>query len=77
MSLESQVRRELETAAAVHQLNNCPVSEDLDVACTLEMVKGGYKVKREHGKGFFSKKPQSKAKAAAQLRVIEMHKHGG
>lgn len=71
MTYEEQVRRQLEQQAA------CPVAEHLDVACTLEKVRGGYKVKREHGKGFFSKKPQSKAKAAAQLRVIEMHKHGG
>lgn len=42
----------------------------------LEKVPGGYKVKREHGKGYFSKKPQSKAKALAQLRVIEAAKHG-
>lgn len=38
-------------------------------------VKGGYKVKSKTGHAF-SKKPQSKAKAQAQLRAIEAHKHG-
>ena len=42
----------------------------------LKKVRGGYKIKKEHGRGYFSKKPLSKAKAQAQLRAIEMHKHG-
>lgn len=42
---------------------------------TVEKVRGGYKVKKEHGGGYFSKKPQSKAKAKAQLRAIEANKH--
>lgn len=37
-------------------------------------VKGGYKVKSKTGKAF-SKKPQTKAKAQAQLRAIEASKH--
>lgn len=43
---------------------------------SVKKVKGGYKVVKEHGKGTFSKKPQTKAKAQAQLRAIEAHKHG-
>ena len=35
----------------------------------------GYKVVSEGGHAF-SKKPLSKAKAQAQLRAIEAHKHG-
>lgn len=35
----------------------------------------GYGVKKEGGKGWFSKKVQSKAKASAQLRAIEANKH--
>lgn len=42
---------------------------------TLERVKGGYKIRKEHGSGYFSKKPQSKEKAEAQLRAIEANKH--
>lgn len=41
----------------------------------LEKVDGGYKVKKEHGSGYFSHRPQSKAKAQAQLRAIEASKH--
>lgn len=44
----------------------------------LEKVKGGYKVKpsAKHPEPF-SKKPQSRSRALAQLRVIEMHKRMG
>lgn len=36
---------------------------------------GGWGVKKEGGKGWFSKHPQSKEKAASQLRAIEANKH--
>lgn len=36
---------------------------------------GGWGVKKEGGEGWFSRKPQSKAKASAQLRAIEANKH--
>ena len=42
---------------------------------TVKKVPGGFKVVSEKGKAF-SKKPQTKKKAAAQLRAIEAHKHG-
>jgi hypothetical protein len=43
---------------------------------TVKKVKGGYKVVSEDGSGrTFSKKPQSKAQAEAQLRAIEANKH--
>jgi len=42
---------------------------------TVQKVKGGYKVKAPNGHAF-SKHPQSKEKAEAQLRAIEAHKHG-
>ena len=39
----------------------------------LRKVKGGYKVVSKGGHAF-SRKPQSKAKASAQLRAIEANK---
>ena len=44
---------------------------------TVKKVRGGYKVLKEHGGGYFSKKPQTKQKAEAQLRAIEAGKHKG
>lgn len=43
---------------------------------SVRKMSGGYKVVKENGKGTFSKKPQTKAKAEAQLRAIEASKHG-
>ena len=45
----------------------------------LAKVDGGYKLRdRSTGEvGMYSKKPQSKEKALAQLRAIEFHKHSG
>jgi hypothetical protein len=37
----------------------------------LKKVRGGWKVKRHSGKGYLSKKPQSKSTALAQLRAIK------
>jgi len=42
---------------------------------TVVKVPGGYKVKKENSNKTFSKKPQSKEKAEAQLRAIEANKH--
>jgi len=42
----------------------------------VKKVKGGYKVVQEGTGHAFSKHPQSKQKAQAQLRAIEAHKHG-
>ena len=41
----------------------------------ISKVKEGYKVRKPSG-GYFSKKPQTKAKADAQLRAIEVHTRG-
>lgn len=41
---------------------------------TVKKVKGGYAVVSPEGHRF-SKKPQSKSKAQAQLRAIEANKH--
>ena len=40
----------------------------------VKKVKGGFKVVSPAGKAF-SKKPQTKAKAKAQLRAIQANKH--
>ncbi len=40
---------------------------------TVKKISGGYKVVSERGKAF-SKKPQTKAKAQAQLRAIEANR---
>lgn len=42
---------------------------------SVKKVQGGYKVVAPNGHAF-SKKPQTKAKAQAQLRAIEVAKHG-
>jgi hypothetical protein len=51
MSMEDQVRRELEQAAAQQQIQpaECPVEEDIDVALSVGRKKGGTPVKgRKH-----------------------------
>lgn len=43
----------------------------------LKKVKGGYKVKREHGPGYLSRRPLSKARAIAQLAAEHIAKARG
>lgn len=48
---------------------------EVTVPYSIKKVSGGFKVSSDHGT-HFSKKPQSKEKAKAQLRAIAANTHG-